>query len=77
MEFNYLNIFYDNEILYNEKPDRNTKSTLVKYLENTKTSHCNVTIAKGTFGMSVATWAISKNNPDFEAFQRGYKSNNF
>ena len=53
------------------KPGGNTKLNLVKYLEETKTNHCNVTIAKGTFGMSIATWAISKNNPNFEAFQRG------
>ena len=53
------------------KPDRNSKSTLVEYLQSNKINHCNVTFAKGQFGISVATWAISKNNPDFEAFQRG------
>ena len=48
-------------------------AAMTKYLHNGAADYrCNVALAKGTFGNIRAAFAISKNNPLFEPFQRGY-----
>jgi len=39
-----------------------------------RTGKCNVAFAKESFGLVTGGWAISKNNSQFETYQRGYNN---